>query len=89
MSSQAVACFRDPNVKGDVLFTQTQGGIGGIGGIEINALFTKRPKGEHGFHIHRAGDLRGEGCAITEGNLQTTVALLALIRVTQVILEIL
>lgn len=81
MSSQAVACFRDPNVKGDVLFTQKQGGI------EINALFTKLPKGEHGFHIHRAGDLRGEGCAITEGNLQTTVALLALIRVTQVILE--
>jgi Cu-Zn family superoxide dismutase len=35
------------------------------GGTEVKALFTQLPHStrEHGFHIHRAGDLRGEGCA--------------------------
>lgn len=32
------------------------------GGIRITATFTALPPGRHGFHIHRAGDLRGEGC---------------------------
>ena len=28
----------------------------------MTAHVTKLPKGKHGFHIHKAGDLRGEGC---------------------------
>ena len=31
-------------------------------GLHIEAVFTKLPKGDHGFHIHTNGDLRGEGC---------------------------
>ena len=30
--------------------------------VKITAFFTALPKGKHGFHIHKAGDLRGEGC---------------------------
>lgn len=31
-------------------------------GVRLVATFTKLPPGLHGFHIHKAGDLRGEGC---------------------------
>jgi Cu-Zn family superoxide dismutase len=31
-------------------------------GVQLTAHLTKLPKGKHGFHIHKAGDLRGEGC---------------------------
>jgi Cu-Zn family superoxide dismutase len=31
-------------------------------GVQLTAYLTKLPKGKHGFHIHKAGDLRGEGC---------------------------
>lgn len=55
--TQAIACFKDSPVKGDVVATQTSKGV------TITAFFTDLPAGEHGFHIHRAGDLRGEGCA--------------------------
>ena len=51
----AVACFQG-QVKGEVLFTPV------LKGIQISAFFTDLPPGKHGFHIHRAGDLRGEGC---------------------------
>ena len=57
MSSQVgVACFKEKEVQGDVLFHRVKGGV------RIVAKFEKLPAGEHGFHIHRAGDLRGEGC---------------------------
>ena len=30
--------------------------------MKVTAYFTKLPSGLHGFHIHKAGDLGGEGC---------------------------
>jgi Cu-Zn family superoxide dismutase len=32
-------------------------------GVNITATFTRLPEGKHGFHIHKAGDLSGKGCA--------------------------
>ena len=52
---KAIAVFKGP-VEGEVVITNVKGGV------RINAFFTKLPKGKHGFHIHKAGDLRGEGC---------------------------
>lgn len=52
----AVAVFTGGPVEGDVIFSQIKGGT------QVIANFTKLPKGQHGFHIHRAGDLRGKGC---------------------------
>jgi Cu-Zn family superoxide dismutase len=57
--AEAVAVFQQDSVKGEVLFRNLKGGV------QVKTLFTKLPHStrEHGFHIHRAGDLRGEGCA--------------------------
>lgn len=52
----AVAVFDTPTIQGDVCFYQKKGGV------EVQSIFTRLPSGLHGFHIHRAGDLRGEGC---------------------------
>lgn len=54
----AVAVLETPQVKGEVCFFQKKGGV------EIDSIFTRLPLGLHGFHIHRAGDLRGEGCKL-------------------------
>jgi Cu-Zn family superoxide dismutase len=53
----AVAYFPEQNgVAGSVVFDNV------VDGCVVRAYFSKLPQGEHGFHIHNAGDLRGEGC---------------------------
>jgi len=52
----AVALFTMDKIKGEVLFSSVPSGV------KVHATFTELPKGNHGFHIHKAGDLRGEGC---------------------------
>jgi Cu-Zn family superoxide dismutase len=51
----AVAVFSTRSVQGTVVCTETDRGVA------ITAEFS-RLAGFHGFHIHKAGDLRGEGC---------------------------
>jgi Cu/Zn superoxide dismutase len=50
----AVAVFNTRSVQGTVVCTQDKKGV------LVKATFTKLA-GSHGFHIHRAGDLRGGG----------------------------
>ena len=52
----AIAVFQTPKLQGEVEFTPHGRSV------KVHAEFTKLPKGKHGFHIHKAGDLRGEGC---------------------------
>ena len=53
----AVAVFKNINgVEGHVFFFDTNGKT------HLKAIFTALPSGKHGFHMHTAGDLRGDGC---------------------------
>jgi len=56
MSAQAAAVFSGP-VVGIVTLKDTPTGC------QINASFSHMPPGDHGFHIHAAGDMRAAGCA--------------------------
>ncbi len=53
----AVAVFRQSSINGHVLATPTRKGV------QLLATFHKLPSGKHGFHIHKAGDLRMEDCS--------------------------
>ncbi len=53
---EAVAVFRDGPVEGEAVAKAA-----GRNTI-LTVRFKKLPAGDHGFHIHRAGDLRGAGC---------------------------
>ena len=52
----AVAVFKTDKIEGEVVVSEYRDGV------KVKAHFTKLPSGKHGFHIHKAGDLRGEGC---------------------------
>ncbi len=54
--AKAVAVIRTDKIEGEVIATKYKKGV------QVCATITKLPKGKHGFHIHKAGDLRGEGC---------------------------
>jgi Cu-Zn family superoxide dismutase len=56
MGDGAVAVFKTDRIEGEVVVSDYRDGV------KLMAHFTKLPSGKHGFHIHKAGDLRGEGC---------------------------
>ncbi len=58
MMREAVAVFDTSEVKGEVVFSQKKQGL------LVSSLFTRLPSGQHGYHIHKAGDLRGKGCLL-------------------------
>lgn len=56
-ATAAVAVFQGPAVRGEAVVLPSA-----TGGCDLQVKITDMPAGEHGFHIHTAGDLRGEGC---------------------------
>jgi len=52
----AVAVIQTDKISGEIIAYEERNGVC------LHVHFTKLPKGKHGFHIHKAGDLRGEGC---------------------------
>ncbi len=56
----AVAVFKSGPVRGEAVASPLPRKRRGV---TLRVRFSRVPKGDHGFHIHRAGDLRGEGCA--------------------------
>lgn len=52
----AAAVFQHPQVQGDVVATPC------AKGVQLVATFHRLPAGLHGFHIHKAGDLRQKDC---------------------------
>ena len=54
--SGAVAVFKTDKIEGEVIVSDYRDGV------KLKAYFSKLPRGKHGFHIHKAGDLRGKGC---------------------------
>lgn len=52
----AVAVIDTQQIRAEILATPYRKGV------RLVAHIAKLPKGKHGFHIHKAGDLRGEGC---------------------------
>ena len=58
MAPKAVAVFAQKDVQGVVTFSDRKAGL------YVKAVFTRLPAGKHGFHMHKAGDMRGEGCKL-------------------------
>jgi Cu/Zn superoxide dismutase len=54
--AKGVAVFKEKEIQGEVVLSDRKQGV------QLVAVFTMLPPGPHGFHIHKAGDLRGEGC---------------------------